>query len=86
MKETVKNDRKVIYSDTSKLIEIRELEKWFKTEYIQRNLETRRYKFLGLPLKETLYSLELEAYKKEQRLRELKGEKKLPDITINKVI
>ena len=59
---------------------IRELESWFKYEYIERLNKISRYQYLGLPLDETRWQLELEAYDKENELRELKGLPKLPEI------
>lgn len=64
----------------------RELLTWFSTEYIQRLLTIERYAYLGLPLPETRYSLECEAYKKENELRELRGLEKLPAIKINDIL
>lgn len=59
-----------------------EIERWFRTDYIERKMRITRYSYLKLPLDETLYALEMEAYDKEQRLRELQGKGLLPDIRI----
>ena len=59
---------------------IDELERWFRFDYVYRLNKINRYTYLGLPLPESKYQLELEAYEKEQELRKLKGENSLPDI------
>lgn len=65
---------------------INELELWFRHEYPARLQTINRYAYLGLPLKETRYSLELEAYNKENELRELKGLERLPELPFNDFI
>lgn len=65
--------------------EVRELERWFKTEYLERKAKVTRYNYLRIRCDETLYDLENEAYKKEQRLRELCGKEPLPEIKIGGV-
>lgn len=63
-----------------------ELITWFKTDYVQRLLRIQRYTYLGLPLPETRYALEHEAYEKENELRVLKGLEKLPKLKINDIL
>lgn len=60
--------------------EIAMLEDWFRRTYVARLNRINRYQYLGLPLPESRYELELEAYEKEQKLRQLKGESSLPEI------
>ena len=73
----IEMSRMTIKPDNSR---IRELESWFRYEYIERLNKISRYQYLGLPLDETRWRLELEAYDKENELRELKGLPKLPEI------
>lgn len=65
---------------------INELEKWFRFDYVERLNKLNRYTYLGLPLEETRYALEKEAYEKENELRVLKGEKPLPPTKFRKII
>lgn len=58
--------------------EIDEINKWFKTEYIRKLSELNRDTYLGLPMRHSRYAIEMEAYEKENRLRELLGQEKLP--------
>lgn len=64
----------------AKILRISELEKWFLGEYLLRLEHIRRCKYLGLTPDESEYDLQVEAYNKEQELRELQGKEKLPDI------
>ena len=66
--------------------EIEEIKRWFNTEYVYRINTANRYKYLGLPMTETRYAVELEAYEKENRLRELMGEELLPDPKFTNII
>lgn len=59
---------------------IREIEAWFRYDYIDRLNRIERYKYLGLPLVESRWELEIEAYDKENELRQLKGMPQLPEI------
>lgn len=59
---------------------IEELERWFKTEYLSRLHTIERYDYLGLICSDKRYALETEAYDKEQELRTLRNQEKLPDI------
>ena len=59
---------------------IREIEMWFRYEYVDRLTRIARHQYLGLPLPESRWNLELEAYEKEQKLRELKGVSPLPEL------
>lgn len=59
---------------------IREIETWFRFEYVDRLNRIARFQYLGLPLPESRWDLELEAYEKENELRQLKGLSKLPEI------
>lgn len=59
---------------------IREIETWFRHEYVDRLNRIARFQYLGLPLPESRWDLEIEAYEKENELRQLKGLSKLPEI------
>lgn len=59
---------------------IEKLEQWFRYEYVERLNKINRYVYLGLQPPETRYALELEAYEKENELRELRGLEKLPPL------
>lgn len=65
---------------------IEELELWFRYEYPSRLHKIERYKYLGLPLPETRYALEMEAYIKENELRSLRGEKPLPELKLQNLL
>lgn len=64
----------------SHIKDIDNLERWFKYEYPKRLNTIARYSYLGLPLPETRYELELEAYEKENMLRKLNGLEPLPKL------
>lgn len=59
---------------------IREIESWFRYEYVDRLNRIERFRYLGLPLQETRWELEHEAYEKENELRILKGLSPLPEL------
>jgi hypothetical protein len=59
---------------------INELTKWFRFEYPSRLATINRYLYLGIKPPESRYSLELEAYEKENELRMLNGQEPLPEI------
>lgn len=59
---------------------IREIESWFRYEYVDRLNRIERFRYLGLPLPETRWDLENEAYVKENELRALKGLAPLPEL------
>lgn len=59
---------------------IREIEMWFRYEYMDRLNRIARHQYLGLPLPESRWDLEVEAYEKEQKLRQLKGLSPLPEL------
>lgn len=50
---------------------VKELEKWFLTDYMLRLEHIRRCRYLGVVPDETEQSLQEEAYQKEQELRAL---------------
>lgn len=52
---------------------IDDLERWFRFDYPARLNKIHRHQFLGLSSPESRYALELEAYDKENELRQLKG-------------
>lgn len=65
---------------------IRELETWFRYEYVDRLNRIERHQYLGLPTTESRWDLEIEAYNKEQELRRLKGMSPLPEITFRDLL
>lgn len=73
----VENSRITIKQDNTR---IRELENWFRFEYVDRLNRIERFRYLGLPLPETRWELENEAYDKENELRKLEGLTPLPEI------
>lgn len=74
------------YRDSVDVSEIDAIKKWFRTEYIDRLNRANRYKYLGLPMLESRYALEMEAYEKENRLRELEGKEPLPEPQFRNII
>ena len=75
--QEIEMTRKTVTQDNTR---IREIETWFRYEYLDRLNRIERYKYLGLPLVETRWELEIEAYDKENELRQLKGMPQLPEI------
>ena len=72
--------------DQSQLAEIEKLQRWFRTEYLEKLAKSKRDAYLGLPCRISRYALEMEAYKKENRLRELLGKEPLPEPKFKKII
>lgn len=70
----------------SQLAEIEKLQRWFRTEYLEKLAKSKRDAYLGLPCRISRYALEMEAYKKENRLRELLGKEPLPEPKFKKII
>jgi hypothetical protein len=75
-----------ITTDSRNIKKMEEIEKWFRYEYPARFHKIERHRYLGLPLPETRYALELEAYNKENELRLLKGEEPLPALKLNNLL
>ena len=67
-------------------VEVDKIRIWFKTEYADKLATIKRDKYLGLPARYSRYALEMEAYKKENRLRELLGKEPLPEPKYKKII
>jgi hypothetical protein len=65
---------------------IRELETWFRFDYVERLNRIARCQYLGLPLPESRWTLELEAYEKENELRKLQGLPELPEIKFSNLL
>lgn len=65
---------------------IREIESWFRYEYVDRLNRIERFRYLGLPTKETRWDLENEAYEKENELRKLKGLEPLPELKFRELL
>lgn len=74
----LENTRVVKSKDNIK--RINELKAWFRFDYPNRLNKINRYAYLGLPMIESRYSLEIEAYNKENELRILNGETPLPPL------
>lgn len=85
MIEKALNTKRTI-EPTSTNAEIERLKKWFKTEYREKLDTLNRDKYLGLPMRISRYALEMEAYEKENRIRELLGEELLPEPKFKKII
>ena len=79
MREEIEDGARVTI-DNINYNRIRELENWFRYEYVVRRLAIDRYNYLNLKPQETRYALELEAYNKENELRKLKGLEPLPEL------
>lgn len=73
----LENSRQTIKKDNAR---IRELETWFRFEYVDRLNRIERHRYLGLPQEESRWNLEIEAYNKENELRRLKGMPELPEL------
>lgn len=86
MKEIERDNSRFIKVDKSNSQKIELIRNWFKTDYLVRLSQIERYKYLGLELDDTRYELEIEAYEKEQDLRDLLGEEPLPQHKLTKII
>lgn len=71
---------------TNVSVEIDEIKRWFRTEYMEKLATLNRDKYLGLPMRQSRYALEMEAYEKENRMRELLGQEKLPEPKFQNII
>lgn len=72
--------------DKKTIDKIAKIERWFNVDYLVRLAKISRYKYLGLKCDETRYALEMEAYKKENELRVLKGLEPLPETKYKKLL
>jgi hypothetical protein len=79
----LENSRLTIKRDNTR---IREIETWFKFEYVDRLNRISRFQYLGLPLPESRWDLEMEAYEKENEMRQLKGLSPLPELKFRDLI
>jgi hypothetical protein len=79
----LETSRKTLVPDYAR---ISELTNWFRFDYPMRLNAINRHKYLNLPLPESRYSLELEAYNKENELRSLKGLDPLPELKIKEIL
>lgn len=66
--------------------EVDAIRAWFRNEYATKIATLNRDKYLGLPMRISRYALEMEAYEKENRIRELLGEELLPEPKFKKII
>lgn len=67
------------------MMRIREIEMWFRYDYIDRLTRIMRHQYLGLP-SESRWDLEVEAYEKENELRQLKGLSLLPELKFRELL
>lgn len=79
-------EHKKIIAKTNISVEIDDIKRWFRDEYRDRLDTLNRDKYLGLPMRYSRYALEMEAYEKENRLRELLGQEKLPEPKYKNII
>ena len=79
----IEKSKITIKKDTTR---IREIETWFRYEYMDRLNRIARHQYLGLPSPESKWDLEIEAYNKENELRQLKGLSPLPEIPFRDLI
>lgn len=84
IEETISN--KTIIQPSGVNAEVDKIRLWFRTEYAEKLATLNRDKYLGLPMRYSRYALELEAYEKENRLRELLGQEKLSEPKYKKII
>ena len=75
----LENTRRIVRPDRSREVE---LERWFKETYPYWRNRIEMYAYWGLKAEKTRYELELEAYEKENELRQLRGLEKLPPLKI----
>ena len=61
-------------------IKAKEIEEWFKNEYVVRLAKVEMCEYFKLPSEDTKYGLFREAYDKEQEYRKLTGKELLPEI------
>ena len=73
-------------TETPDYARIAEITNWFRFDYPMRLNAINRHKYLSLPLPESRYSLELEAYAKENELRSLQGLEPLPKLNFNDIL
>lgn len=79
-------ENKTIIQPSNVNAEVDKIRLWFRTEYIEKLSMLNRDKYLGLPMRYSRYSLEMEAYEKENRMRELLGQEKLPEPKFQHII
>lgn len=64
--------------DNKNVTRIEQIKKWFRFDYLERLNRINRHAYLGLQIPETRYALEMEAYEKENEMRQLQGLEPLP--------
>lgn len=84
IEETISN--KTIIQPSEVNAEVDKIRLWFRTEYMEKLATLNRDKYLGLPMRHSRYALEMEAYEKENRMRELLGQDKLPEPKFQNII
>lgn len=84
IEETISN--KTIIQPSEVNAEVDKIRLWFRTEYMEKLATLNRDKYLGLPMRHSRYALEMEAYEKENRMRELLGQEKLPEPKFQNII
>lgn len=71
---------------TDVVAEVDKIQAWFRNEYTPKILTLNRDLYLGLPMRYSRYALEMEAYEKENKMRELLGEELLAEPKYKKII
>lgn len=80
----IENKRKLVPTNVN--AEVDKIRAWFRTEYADKIATLNRDLYLGLPMRFSRYALEMEAYEKENRMRELLGEELLPEPKFKNII
>lgn len=79
-------ENKIKLVPTNVNAEVDKIRAWFRTEYADKITTLNRDLYLGLPMRFSRYALEMEAYEKENRMRELLGEELLPEPKFKNII
>lgn len=79
-------ENKIKLAPTDVNAEVDAIRAWFRNEYATKIATLNRDLYLGLPMRFSRYALEMEAYAKENRMRELLGEELLPEPKFKNII
>ena len=80
----IENKKKLVPTDVT--AEVDKIKAWFRNEYATKIATLNRDLYLGLPMRYSRCALEMEAYEKENRMRELLGQEKLPEPKFRDII